>query len=51
MKGCYVYCTDAELRDYLKRRLNVQTADQQTIEPDLLLAAEDRPKYKTKRDG
>ena len=23
MKGCYVYCTDPALRDYLRHRLNV----------------------------
>ena len=24
MKGCYVYCTDPSLRDYLRQRLNCQ---------------------------
>ncbi|AHF16472.1 DUF2075 domain-containing protein [Niabella soli] len=50
MKGCYVYCTDPELRDYLKRRLGVPAIQEPIIEPGLLIAAEDRPKYKTKRD-
>lgn len=42
-KGCYVYCTDEELAEYLKSRLNKVELERKEVAG--LLVAEDRESY------
>lgn len=50
MKGCYVYCTDKALKNYLKYRLRIHSMNwEQTTDPGLPMAAEDPAEYKTKK--
>ena len=52
-KGCYIYCTDKNLSEYLKRRLNQKKEITYSIdeEDDILMVAEDGEEYKYEWDG
>ena len=49
-KGCYIYCTDKNLSDYLKKRLNQKNEITYSIDEnednDVLRVAEDSEEYK-----
>ena len=50
MKGCYVYCTDKNLSDYLRKRLNqrneiIYSTDNEEITNNMMVA-EDSEEYK-----
>ena len=48
-KGCYIYCTDKKLSDYLKRRLNQQSEIMYSIDEtktNNMMVAEDGEEYK-----
>lgn len=49
-KGCYIYCTDNNLSDYLKKRLNQNDGIIYPIDEDEnyrnLMVAEDSEEYK-----
>lgn len=49
-KGCYIYCTDKKLSDYLKKRLNQKDEIIYPVDGDEhysnLMVAEDEEKYK-----
>ena len=49
-KGCYIYCTDKKLSDYLKKRLNQKNEITYSIDEDegtdVLMVAEDSEEYK-----
>ncbi len=49
-KGCYIYCTDKKLSDYLKRRLNQNDGIVYSINEDVnyddLMIAEDGEEYR-----
>ena len=49
-KGCYIYCTDKKLSEYLKRRLNqnegiIYPTDEEEHYSDLMVA-EDSEEYR-----
>ena len=48
-KGCYIYCTDKKLSEYLKRRLNQKDEITYSIDEDEknnLMVAEEGEKYR-----
>ena len=50
-KGCYIYCTDKKLSDYLKKRLNqkeeiIYPIDSEDNTNDIMMVAEDSEEYK-----
>ena len=48
-KGCYIYCTDKKLSDYLKRRLNQQSEIMYSIDEtktNNMMVAEDGEEYR-----
>ena len=48
-KGCFIYCTDKKLSDYLKRRLNQQGEIMYSIDEtktNNMMVAEDNEEYK-----
>ena len=49
-KGCYIYCTDKNLSEYLKKRLNQKNEITYSIDEDedndVLMVAEDSEEYK-----
>ena len=48
-KECYIYCTDKNLSEYLKRRLNQKKEITYSIDEednDVLMVAEDGEEYK-----
>ena len=49
-KGCYIYCTDKKLSDYLKKRLNQNNGITYPIDNEEninnLMVAEDSEEYK-----
>lgn len=49
-KGCYIYCTDKKLSDYLKKRLNQKEDIVYPIDEDEnytdLMVAEDSEEYR-----
>ena len=47
MKGCYIYCTDAGLRKYLRHRLpeNMETGSSYDMRLEKMLAAEKMEGY------
>ena len=49
-KGCYIYCTDKELSDYLKKRLNQNEGIIYPVDEDEhysnLMVAEDSEEYR-----
>ena len=49
-KGCYIYCTDKKLSDYLKKRLNqkeeiIYPIDSEDNNNDMMMVAEDSEEY------
>ncbi|RXZ01131.1 DUF2075 domain-containing protein [Fictibacillus sp. S7] len=44
MKGCFIFCTDAELNQYFKERLK-KSVPYEDLSPKIEVAAEDRGKY------
>lgn len=49
-KGCYIYCTDKKLLDYLKKRLNqkeeiIYPIDSEDNNNDMMMVAEDSEEY------
>ena len=50
MKGCYIYCTDKKLSEYLKRRLNQKDEIIYSIDDeenrDNIMVAEDSEEYR-----
>ena len=49
-KGCYIYCTDKKLSDYLKKRLNqkeeiIYQIDSEDNNNDMMMVAEDSEEY------
>ena len=49
-KGCYIYCTDKKLSDYLKKRLKqkdeiIYPIDSEDNTNDMMMVAEDSEKY------
>ncbi len=46
MKGCYVYCTDKELSNYIKMRIHNSKITYAEISKNYLLAAEQKQEYK-----
>ena len=49
-KGCYIYCTDKKLSDYLKKRLNqkeeiIYPIDSEDNTNDIMMVAEDSEEY------
>lgn len=49
-KGCYIYCTDKKLSDYLKKRLNQKNEITYSIDEEVktnnMMVAEDSEEYK-----
>lgn len=49
-KGCYIYCTDKKLSDYLKKRLNQKDEIIYSIDEDenknTIMVAEDKEEYR-----
>ena len=50
-KGCYIYCTNKKLSDYLKKRLNqkeeiIYPIDSEDNTNDIMMVAEDSEEYK-----
>ena len=48
-KGCYIYCTDKKLSDYLKKRLNQKDEIMYSIDEiktNNMMVAEDSEEYK-----
>lgn len=46
MKGCYVYCTDKKLSNYIKSRIHTSQNVYDTLNHNILLAAEEQEEYK-----
>ena len=46
MKGCYVYCTDKKLSNYIKSRIHKSQNIYDTLNHNILLAAEEQEEYK-----
>ena len=51
-KGCYIYCTDKKLSEYLKKRLNqkdeiIYSTDEEEDKVKMMIA-EDKIEYKKK---
>ena len=49
-KGCYIYCTNKKLSDYLKKRLNqkeeiIYPIDSEDNTNDIMMVAEDSEEY------
>lgn len=49
-KGCYIYCTEKKLSDYLKKRLNqkeeiIYPIDSEDNNNDMMMVAEDSEEY------
>ncbi len=50
MKGCYIYCTDKELANYFKDRMNITKKELEYLDDEvfenILKVAEDSEEYK-----
>ena len=53
MKGCYIYCTDKELSNYFKDRMNITRKEIEYLEYEVfesdLKVAEESEEYKIRK--